>query len=93
MNFRVARNAVCKYPIFAHVDNAYANIPLTKPPTDAKQRLSANGYRSPNQKGRCPLFCCTQAMSSGMQRRLSSYAEALWQPCNAATLALSNWIF
>ena len=69
MNFKLARNAVCKYPIFAHVDNAYANIPLTKPPTEAKQRLSANGYRSPKQKGKCPLFCCTQAMSSGMQRR------------------------
>ena len=93
MNFRLARNAVYKYPIFAHVDNVYANIPLTKPPTDAKQRLSANGYRSPSQMGNCPLLCCMQAMSSGMQRRLSSYAEALWQPCNAATLALSNWIF
>ena len=76
MNFRLARNAVYKYPIFAHVDNAYANIPLTKPPTEAKQRLSANGYRSPNQKGRCPLFCCTQAMPSGMKRRLGSYAGA-----------------
>ena len=93
MNFKLARNAVCKCPIFAHVDNVYANIPLTKPPTDAKQRLSANGYRSPNQKGRCPLFCCTRLLRSVMQRRLGSYAGALWQPCNAATLALSNWIF
>ena len=69
MNFRLARNAVYKYPIFAHVDNAYANIPLTKPPTDAKQRLSANGYRSPSQKGRCPLFCCTRLLRSVMQGR------------------------
>ena len=69
MNFSLARNAVCKYPIFAHVDNAYANIPLDKPPTDEKQRLSANGYRSPSQKGRCPLFCCKQTMPSGISRR------------------------
>lgn len=69
MNFKLARNAVYKYPIFAHVDNVYANIPLTKPPTDAKQRLSANGYRSPSQMGRCPLFCCMQAMPNGIGRR------------------------
>ena len=69
MNFRLARNAVYKYPIFAHVDNMYANIPLTKPPTDAKQRLSANGYRSPNQMGNCPLLCCKQTMPSGIHRR------------------------
>ena len=69
MNFRLARNAVCKYPIFAHVDNVYANIPLAKPPTDVKQRLSANGYRSPNQMGNCPLLCCMQAMLSGIGRR------------------------
>ena len=74
MNFRLARNAVYKYPIFAHVDNAYANIPLTKPPTDVKQRLSANGNHSPNQKGNCPLFCCTRLLRSGMRRRLGSYA-------------------
>ena len=79
MNFKLARNAVYKYPIFAHVDNVYANIPLAKPLTDVKQRLSANGYRSPSQKGRCPLFCCMQAMSSGMKRRLGSYAEASQQ--------------
>ena len=69
MNFSLARNAVCKYPIFAHVDNAYANIPLDKPPTDEKQRLSANGNRSPNQMGNCPLLCCNQAMPSGIHRR------------------------
>ena len=69
MNFRLARNAVCKYPIFAHVDNAYANIPLDKPPTDEKQRLSANGYRSPNQMGNCPLMCCKRAAPSGIHRR------------------------
>ena len=69
MNFGLARNAVCKYPIFVHVDNAYANIPLDKPPTDEKQRLSANGYRSPNQMGNCPLLCCMQAMLSGIGRR------------------------
>ena len=69
MNFRLARNAVCKYPIFVHVDNAYANIPLDKPPTDEKQRLSANGNRSPNQMGNCPLLCCKQAMPSGIHRR------------------------
>lgn len=69
MNFRLARNAVCKYPIFVHVDNAYANIPLDKPPTDEKQRLSANGNRSPNQMGNCPLLCCKQAMPSGIRRR------------------------
>ena len=67
MNFGLARNAVCKYPIFVHVDNAYANIPLDKPPTDEKQRLSANGNRSPNQKGRCPLFCCTRLLRGVMQ--------------------------
>jgi len=76
-----------------HVNNVNANIPLTKPSTDEEQRLSASGYRSPNQKGRCPLFCCTRLLRSVMQRRLGSYAGALWQPCNAATLALSNWIF
>ena len=69
MNFGLARNAVCKYPIFAHVDNAYANIPLAKPPTDEKQRLSANGNRSPNQKGNCPLLCCRRAVPSGIHRR------------------------
>lgn len=69
MNFDLARNAVCKYPIFAHVDNVYANIPLIKPSTDAKQRLSANGYRLPNQKGNCPLLCCMQAVPSGIDRR------------------------
>ena len=69
MNFKLARNAVYKYPIFAHVDNAYANIPLDKPPTDEKQRLSASGYRSPNQMGNCPLLCCMQAMPSGTGRR------------------------
>ncbi len=69
MNFKLTRNAVYKYPIFAHVDNVYANIPLTKPPTDAKQRLSANGYRSPSQMGNCPLFCCKRAMPSGISRR------------------------
>ena len=69
MNFRLARNAVYKYPIFAHVDNVNANIPLTKPPADAKQRLSANGYRSPNQKGNCPLLCCKRAAPSGIHRR------------------------
>ena len=52
-----------------HVDNVYANIPLTKPTTEAKQRLSANGYRSPNQKGNCPLLCCMQAVPSGIDRR------------------------
>lgn len=72
MNFRLARNAVCKYPIFAHVDNAYANIPLTKPPTDEEQRLSANGYRSPNQKGRCPLFLLYAS-------DVEWYEEASWQ--------------
>ena len=70
MNFRLARNAVYKYPIFAHVDNAYANIPLDKPPTDEKQRLSANGYRSPNQMGNCPLFCCMRLLRGVMQRCL-----------------------
>lgn len=69
MNFSLARNAVCKYPIFAHVDNAYANIPLDKPPTDEKQRLSANGYRSPNQMGNCPLLCCTRLLRGVMQGR------------------------
>ena len=69
MNFRLARNAVCKYPIFAHVDNAYANIPLDKPPTNEKQRLSANGNRSPNQMGNCPLLCCKRAVPSGIGRR------------------------
>lgn len=69
MNFKLTRNAVYKYPIFAHVNNVYANIPLTKPPTDAKQRLSANGNRSPNQMGNCPLLCCKQAMPSGIHRR------------------------
>ena len=69
MNFGLARNAVCKYPIFVHVDNAYANIPLDKPPTDEKQRLSVNGNRSPNQMGNCPLLCCKQAMPSGIHRR------------------------
>ena len=69
MDFDLARNAVCKYPIFAHVDNVYANIPLAKPSTDEKQRLSASGYRSPNQKGNCPLLCCMQAMPSGIGRR------------------------
>ena len=69
MNFGLARNAVCKYPIFVHVDNAYANIPLDKPPTDEKQHLSANGNRSPNQMGNCPLLCCKQAMPSGIGRR------------------------
>lgn len=69
MNFGLARNAVCKYPIFVHVDNAYANIPLDKPPTDEKQRLSANGNRSPNQMGNCPLLCCKQAMPSVIHRR------------------------
>mgnify|MGYP001748364202 CR=1 len=68
MNFGLARNAVCKYPIFAHVDNVYANIPLAKPPTDAKQRLSANGYRSPSQMGNCPLFCCMRLLRSAMRR-------------------------
>ena len=52
-----------------HVDNVNANIPFNKPPTDAKQRLSANGYRSPNQKGNCPLFCCMRLLRSVMQRR------------------------
>ena len=70
MNFDLARNAVCKYPIFAHVDNVYANIPLIKPSTDAKQRLSANGYRLPNQKGNCPLFCYMRLLRSVMQGRL-----------------------
>lgn len=69
MNFKLTRNAVYKYPIFAHVDNVYANIPLTKPPTDAKQRLSANGYRSPSQMGNCPLFCCMRLLRSAMRRR------------------------
>jgi len=69
MNFGLARNAVCKYPIFVHVDNAYANIPLDKPPTDEKQRLSANGNRSPNQMGNCPLFCCTRLLRGVMQGR------------------------
>lgn len=68
MNFSLTRNAVCKYPIFAHVDNAYANIPLNKPPTDAKQRLSANGNRSPNQMGNCPLLCCKRLLRSAMRR-------------------------
>ena len=68
MNFKLTRNAVYKYPIFAHVDNVYANIPLTKPPTDAKQRLSANGYRSPSQMGNCPLFCCMRLLRSAMRR-------------------------
>ena len=90
MNFRLARNAVYKYPIFAHVDNAYANIPLTKPPTDVKQRLSANGYRSPNQMGNCPLLCCKQAMPSGMQRRLSSYAGASQQLRKGALAAMQR---
>lgn len=67
MNFRLARNAVYKYPIFAHVDNAYANIPLDKPPTDEKQRLSANGNRSPNQMGNCPLLCCKRLLRGVMQ--------------------------
>ena len=70
MNFGLARNAVYKYPIFAHVDNVYANIPLTKPPTDEEQRLSANGYRSPSQMGRCPLFCCMRLLRGVMQRCL-----------------------
>ena len=70
MNFKLARNAVYKYPIFAHVDNAYANIPLDKPPTDEKQRLSANGYRSPNQMGNCPLLCCMRLLRGVMQRCL-----------------------
>ena len=69
MNFKLTRNAVYKYPIFAHVDNVYANIPLTKPPTDAKQRLSANGYRSPSQMGNCPLFCCMRLLRGVMQGR------------------------
>ena len=86
MNFSLARNAVCKYPIFAHVDNAYANIPLDKPPTDEKQRLSANGYRSPNQMGNCPLLCCKRAAPSGMQRRLGSHAEASQQLRKGALL-------
>ena len=90
MNFRLARNAVCKYPIFAHVDNVYANIPLTKPPTDAKQRLSANGYRSPSQKGRCPLFCCTRLLRSVMRRRLSSYAGASQQLRKGALAAMQR---
>ena len=86
MNFGLARNAVCKYPIFVHVDNAYANIPLDKPPTDEKQHLSANGNRSPNQMGNCPLLCCKQAMPSGMKRRLGSYAEASQQLRRGALL-------
>ena len=69
MNFGLARNAVCKYPIFAHVDNVYANIPLAKPPTDEKQRLSASGYRSPNQMDNCPLLCCKRAVPSGIHLR------------------------
>ena len=74
MNFGLARNAVCKYPIFAHVDNVYANMPLGKLSTDAKQRLSASGYRLPNQKGNCPLLCCMQAVPSGIDRRFGSHA-------------------
>lgn len=77
MNFKLARNAVYKYPIFAHVDNAYANIPLTKPPTEAKQRLSASGYRSPNQMGNCPLFLLYAVAPQCYEEHLGSYAEAL----------------
>jgi len=69
MNFKLARNAVCKYPVFAHVGIVNDNITFNKPPTDEEQRLSANGYRSPSQMGNCPLLCCKRAVPSGIHLR------------------------